>query len=290
MPISPHCWLDGQIMPVERATIGLGAAGLHYSATVFDGIRTYGGRPYLLGEHLDRLQRSAQHLGFSLPWTTDELALAVGQVQAANAQQDFYLRPIAWVEGASLGLTIDKSEVRVAIMGMPAASSLGLPLRRLSLELSQWQRPKSPAALDLAKCSSHYSLGSVALAAARSAGYDEPLMLDSGGFLCETSTANIFLRHGTVLSTPSPRPALAGLTRGRLLQLAAACGYQTREQQLVPTDALTADEIFLCGTYLEIASVYRLAVAAQTVDFGPAQAAHKLQSALSRDTAGAIHV
>ncbi len=177
----------------------------------------------------------------------------------------------------------------MAITAMPAASSLAQPLRQPSLKRSGWQRPKFPASLDLAKCSSHYALGIIALAAARSTGYDEPLMVDSDGFLGETATAKIFLRHGTLVSTPNPRPALAGITCGRLRQFAPDCGYEVRERQLVLTDALTAAEIFLCGTFIEIALVHQLAVGTQTVNFMQAQAAQKLQLALRHDTGLPIH-
>ncbi len=287
--VLPYCWIDGHIVETSQVAIGLAAPGLHYASSVFDGIRVYHGQPYQLAAHLDRFRQSAELLGLEVPWSDAELSQAVAEFCVKNILENGYLRPIAWTEGTTLGLAAAGASTRVAITGLISASTLDQPIQRLSLHLSTWQRPCFPAALDLAKSSSHYALGGVALAAARSAGYDDALLLDSAGNLCETATANVFIRSDNLLSTPSARPALAGITRARLLYLAVQSGYRVEEKRLNLDDALIADEIFICGTYLEIASVRQIATSAGVTQFQSVKAATALQAALAHETGVAAH-
>src|SRR5690606_32839537 len=104
VPEKSICWLNGEILPAEAARIPVADHGLLYGDGVFEGIRFYGGRPFRLDEHLERLLLSARAIALDIPYTRSELQCAVTDTVAAYGSGDGYLRLVATRGVGPLGL------------------------------------------------------------------------------------------------------------------------------------------------------------------------------------------
>src|SRR5687767_12358927 len=89
-------WLDGKLVPWREANVHVLTHALHYASSVFEGQRAYGGEVFKLTEHSTRLRRSAELLGFEIPWTVEQIDEACREVWPANRLKDAYIRPLAW--------------------------------------------------------------------------------------------------------------------------------------------------------------------------------------------------
>src|SRR5215216_5695545 len=99
---SKFIWMDGELVPFEKATLHFLTPALHYGAAVFEGIRAYdtakGPSVFRLKDHAERLLDSARIFGFrELPWTRDEIVEAVKQTVKANEYRDCYIRPLIYL-------------------------------------------------------------------------------------------------------------------------------------------------------------------------------------------------
>src|SRR5213082_3471780 len=98
-------WFDGELVPWRDARVHVLTHALHYASSVFEGQRAYNGVIFKLGEHIERLHRSARLLGFELPWPVDEIEAACNAVLKANGLVDAYMRPVAWRGSESMGVS-----------------------------------------------------------------------------------------------------------------------------------------------------------------------------------------
>lgn len=254
-------WYDGKIVDAEDVSVSLLSFGLQYGWGVFEGIRAYksgaGISIFRLKDHIDRLYRSASLLGLEIPFSREEICSAVRDTVAENPSAD-YIRPIAFAgEGSSLSLgTMDMpTHVAVAAVKMgeyvPGAADKGI-----NIITSPWEKPKWRAAAVSAKiCGGYVGL----IRAKRDAMYkgaDEALMLNSAGTIAEGSAENFFIVNGSTVSTPSLTSGiLGGITRDTVMKLASDLGYAVEEREMVWDEAVSADEVFMCGTALEIQAV-----------------------------------
>jgi len=226
--------------------------------SVFETTRVYGGRPFLLDEHLARFARSAVRLRLPPPDRAECIRLTE-LVIGACAETDLGLR-LYWT-GSTLAAT---------------ASSLDPELesqRRRGLRLAVV--PWSTGALASAKSMS-YAENMAAQDAAVAAGADDALLVAGDGTVLEAPTANVWWREGDRLLTPSlDLPILAGVTRGLMLELAER---ETVEGAFPLSRLLEADEVLVCSSIREVMPV--ASVDGRSFGLGPA--AHELQQALRR--------
>ena len=108
-------WFDGKLIPWREAKIHVLTHGLHYGSSVFEGIRSYGGRIFKAREHTDRLIGSARLVGFELPFSADVLDQANRDVLEGNGITDGYLRPVAWRGSEVMGVAAKQSRIHVAV-------------------------------------------------------------------------------------------------------------------------------------------------------------------------------
>ena len=238
---------------------------------VFETLRVYGGRPFRLREHLDRLAGSAARVGLEAPplIELERLAqLALGEA----ASPDCVLR-FTWTPGAP--------------GGDPAAFALVAPIpdwieparERGQRLVSLFQPRRSAPWLLPGTKSTSYAVNMAAEAEAKRRGADDAVFVDADGIVLEGPVTNIWWRRGSTLRTPSLELGiLAGETRAALVELAAACGYGIEEGAFPLADLAGADEAFTSSSVREVMPVAALDGAA--FDRGPAAAA--LQAALRR--------
>jgi branched-chain amino acid aminotransferase len=244
-------WVDGALRDPATASVHWSDHGITVGDGVFETVKLVGDRPFALGPHLDRLERSADGLMLDLPRRAlVEAAVAeVSTAWAATAGQDAVAR------------------LRITVTGGPgpAGSERGTGGPTLMVTASTMQMTREPTgvvvvpfvrnergALSGLKTTS-YAENVVALARARAAGASEAVFANSVGNLCEGTGTNVFLAvDGALVTPPLWSGCLAGVTRALLLTALEAAGRPAEERD-VPVDALaTAAEAFLVSTGREV--------------------------------------
>jgi 4-amino-4-deoxychorismate lyase len=228
---------------------------------VFETTRVYGGRPFRLDEHIERLGRSAARVRLPDPDAEECMRLADGVVKAAGVN-DLALR-FYWT-----GTTL----VAAAAPIDPALEEQRA--RGLRLAVVRW----STGALAAAKSTS-YAENMAAQDAAAERGADDALLVAHDGTVLEAPTANVWWREGERLLTPSLElPILAGVTRAVVLELAPGAGYEVEEGSFALDRLVSADEVFLTSSIREVMPVSAVDGAPIALD----GAAIALQQALRR--------
>ncbi len=251
------CWLDGKILPVEQATIPISDHGLLYGDGVFEGVRFYHRQPFLLDHHLDRLQDSARAIALEYPWDHAQFRQIVQSLIDAFDAPNGYLRILLTRGSGALGIDPRQChQPRLAIicdhldMIDPSARNQGANL------IIAATRRLPPDGLDPRIKSLNYLNHILARIEANHAGADEAILLNPQGHVAEGTADNLFIvRHGELFTPPTTDGALAGVTRGLILELARDNHIPAHERSLAPYDLYTADECFLTGTGAELIPV-----------------------------------
>ena len=254
---APVCWRNGQIVPLEQATVSVFDHGLLYGDGVFEGIRFYSGRAFRLQAHLERLFLSARAIALEIPYSIEQLTQAVIETIAAAPEANGYLRLVVTRGPGPLG--IDPSRCHSPVVFI-VADRLQLVSERVRSEgakvIIAATRRLGPDGLDPRIKSLNYLNHILARMEATHAGADEAILLNSAGRIAEGSADNIFIvQRGELLTPPVIEGALDGITRQVVLELAEKLGIKSREIPLAPYDLFTADECFLTGTGAELIPV-----------------------------------
>lgn len=250
-------WFDGQMVDWRSVNIHVLTHALHYAGAVFEGERVYGGQVFKLREHTQRLIDSAKTMGYSIPYTVEQLENATNEVIRTQKIVDGYVRPIAWRGSEMMGVAAQKNSIHVAIATWewpsyfdPEAKSKGIKLM-----MSRWKRPSPETAPVHAKTSSLYAICTMGKHEAEQNGFHDALMLDWRGQIAEATGANFFMVKNGELHTPTPDCFLDGITRRTVIDLAKARNIKVVERAIMPDELKAADEIFLVGTAAEVTAV-----------------------------------
>ena len=234
----------------------------------FETIRVYGGRPFRLGDHADRLGLSASSLALPPPDRDECMRLAVTAIEASGAA-DAGLR-LYWT-GVRLVATV--AEIPADLEDKRAR---GIRLVSLDLDVSL----DRPSWLLPGVKSTSYAVNMAAEAEAQRHGADDAVFLADGGVVLEAPISNIWWRSGTTLYTPSTEVGvLAGVTRATILELAPAAGYSVSEGAFPVGELGAAEEAFTSSSIREVLPVVELD-ARPIGDGKPGEAARALQRGL----------
>jgi branched-chain amino acid aminotransferase len=230
---------------------------MHYASSVFEGQRAYGGRIFKLREHSERLRRSAELLGFDIPWSAEEIDAACDQVLEANGLTDAYLRPVAWRGSESMGVSPKGTAPHLAIAAWnwgkyypPEKAAAGI-----RLDIAPWRRPAPYTAPVHSKAAGLYMIASLSKQHADARGFDDALMLDWRGQVAEATGANAFFVRDGVLHTPTPDCFLDGITRRTVIDLARKRGIQVEERAIWPEELESFEQFFITGSAAEVTPV-----------------------------------
>jgi branched-chain amino acid aminotransferase len=193
-----------------------------------------------------------------IPYTLEELRRATHELIAANGLRECYIRPIVFRGYGQMGLYPLDCEVDVAIAVWPWGAYLGEEGKRAGIraKVASWRRIPHDALIPHAKATGQYLNSVLAKIEASKAGYQEAILLDSRGFVCEGSGENIYaVREGVILTPPQTAGILDGINRKSVLQIARDLGYQVIERDLARAELYLADEVFLTGTAAELVPV-----------------------------------
>ena len=236
----------------------------------FETIRVYGGRPFKLAQHLDRLAGSAERIG--LP-DVNRLELEELSRQALDA---------AATPESVLRLYWTPTPVALALVSDLGDHYEELRSRGQRLISLRGVRADEPWLLPGVKSTS-YAVNMAAEAEAKRRGTDDALFVDADGTVLEGPTTNVWWRRGRTLYTPSlDLGILAGVTRATVVELAAEAGYGVEEGHFGLTELLAADEAFTSSSVREVMPVTEL----DGAPIARGEAADELQAALRRAAEG----
>jgi branched-chain amino acid aminotransferase len=253
-------YLDGNWVAPEAATVSVFDHGLLYGDGVFEGIRVYGRRVFRLDAHLGRLYDSARAIALTIPLDRAAMRTVVEDAVRRNRQVDGYLRLVVTRGRGELGID-PRSCPQPTVFCIPSDVRV-YPRERYAsgiAAITSATRQVSHESVDPRVKSLNYLKNILAKIDAEQAGAEEAILLNAAGFVAECSADNIFVARAGRLATPSPQDGgLEGITRGAVLELAAAAAIPAAETRLTRYDLYTADECFVCGTGAELMPVTRI--------------------------------
>jgi 4-amino-4-deoxychorismate lyase len=247
----------------------------------FETMRVYGGRPFRLDDHLDRLANSAEILRLPTPPAAELAELSHAAVKASGVP-DSSLR-VVWTPGRGEHDPVGFALVTAIPPGLEEERAAGLKLVSLQLAIGAIVRQHSPWLLPGVKSTS-YAINIAAQEEARRRGADDALFLSLEGIVLEGPTSNVWMLEGGTLFTPSlDLGILAGVTRRSLIEAAAGFGVAVEEGSYPLSRLLGADEVFISSSVREVMPV--IALDGQPIGTGkPGPMAARMQSALRTAT------
>jgi branched-chain amino acid aminotransferase len=253
-------WIDGELVPWEKATVHVLSHSLQRGSLIFDYMSVYqtsrGPAVFRMPEHVDRLLHSAELVG--LPLTLDAATIEAAIVTTVRANPG--------ATAVKVSAYLPSIEVDVVPLDPHVAVAIAAYDPQADINADKPAKPHRPATLSIwiektvknrredivppqAKVSGNYTSPMQAKWNARRAGYDEILLVDEDGFVAEGPTTNVFLVDADgALATPPTEKVLHGVTRSSILALAEAEGLRAHERKITPEQLAGADEVFLTGT------------------------------------------
>jgi len=255
-------WLSGSLVPWKEATVPLLSHGFSRGSAIFEVFGIHEGQKgpvaFRMEDHLKRLEKSAELMGFEIPYSTEEIGQAVSKVVSANRMGRGLIKILAyWKEEAITELVLD-SKLDVAIFSIPDSKELGLDkAKNISACFSKWRKLHPETVPVAAKACSNYVNGYLARKDAYERGFDVGIMLGTDGFVAEGSIESVFMVKDGVLKTPPLGRILSSITRLSILQAAPVLNIPTSENAILPDTLYSADEIFTSHTGIKVSAVDR---------------------------------
>jgi len=255
-------WMNGELVAYEDAKVHVLTHALHYGTGVFEGVRAYetprGTAIFRHADHIDRLFRSASLYHMEIPYSKEEIRAATHEVIVRNGFKSCYIRPLVFRGAGPMGLYPLDCPVEVIIATWEWGSYLGDEgkLNGVRAKVSSWRRIPSDSLIPSAKASGQYLNSVLAKVEADKAGYEEAILLDRNGHVCEGTGENLFVVKGGKIATPGfSNDILGGINRLAAIEIAQDLGYEVIERDVARGELYHADEIFMTGTAAELTPI-----------------------------------
>jgi branched-chain amino acid aminotransferase len=246
-------WMNGEFVAWEDAKVHVLTHGLHYGTGVFEGIRCYdteiGPAVFRHKDHIDRLYKSAELYYMPIPYTPEQIRQATLELIGKNGMRSGY---------GTMGLFPLDAPVDVTIAVWEWGAYLGDEGTRngIRAKVSSWRRISNDSLIPHAKASGQYLNSILAKIESHKAGYEEAILLDDHGFVCEGSGENIYaVRDGVIITPPQTAGILDGINRKAIIQIARDLGFEVVERDIARAELYLAEEVFLTGTAAELVPV-----------------------------------
>lgn len=260
-----YAYFGGQIVPIADAKISVMNHAFNYGTAVFGGLRGYWNdeqeqlyvfRPL---DHFTRLRNSASLMRIDVPHSEAELTqILVDLLRHEDYRQDVYIRPLAYKSDEKIGVRLHDIGNDLTIFAVPMGDYVSLD--GLHCHISAWRRVDDNAIPARGKVTGAYANSALIKSDAVLSGYDEALVLNEDGHISEASAANIFMvRNGQVITPPVTSNVLEGIVRRSIIELLQSeMNQDVVERDIDRSEIYLADEVFLCGTGVQIAGVTRI--------------------------------
>jgi len=254
--------MNGEFVSWEDAKVHVLTHGLHYGTGVFDSMRCYeterGPAEFRNAEHLERLLRSAERYYMPVPYSAEELQAATLELVARNGLRSCYIRPIVNRGYGQMGLNPLDAPVDVTIACWEWGVYLGEEgaSKGVRAKVSSWRRISPDSLIPAAKATGQYLNSVLAKIEADKAGYEEGILLDQRGMVCEGTGENLFIVKEGVIATPGfTADILGGINRMSVIQIMRDLGYTVEVRDVARGELYMADEVFMTGTAAELTPI-----------------------------------
>ena len=241
-------WFDGRLINWRDAKLHVLSHALHYASSVFEGERVYSGSIFKSREHTQRLHKSANILGFEIPYSIEQIAAAQRELVTAMGTE-------------MMGVSAQEAKIHlaIAVWEWPSYFDAEAKMKGIHLGIAKWRRPSPASAPVDSKAAGLYMICTLSKHEAEAQGLHDALMLDYRGQVAETTSANIFfVMDDGKIHTPIPDCFLDGITRRTVIDLARKRGYEIVERAIMPEDMAKATECFVTGTAAEVTPVGKI--------------------------------
>jgi branched-chain amino acid aminotransferase len=249
--------VNGSVVPAEQARVSVLDNGFLFGDAVYETLRTYGGRPFHLDRHLERLRASASRLGFAPAFGDEEFAGRIDVLLARAGNEESYVRMILSRGVGDMSYRFDRVQGPTLVIVAkpfepppPKDYVEGLAVAVVSV------RRNHPQALDPAIKSCNLLNNILAVREAQGHGAAEAILLNDSWEVAEGAGTNVFLvRGGQVATPPLAAGILPGITRRVVLDLCRELGITARQEKMDARDLTAADEVFLTSSTREVMPV-----------------------------------
>jgi branched-chain amino acid aminotransferase len=259
----PIAYFEDHFIPFAEAKLSVATHALHYGTAAFGGLR---GIPdpenprhillFRLDRHCQRLSNSAKFLHYDISAAKIE-QIITDFVRKNQPQSSFYIRPLVYSSGLGIAPRLHNLEKDFLVYGLEMGDYLAAD--GVSCRLSSWHRQEDRSFPLRGKISAAYITSALAKTEAVESGFDEAILMNSQGKVCEATGMNIFMvRHGQLITPGPEQDILEGITRESILTLAQDLGIPTVQRSIDKSELLIADEVFLTGTAAKITPVKRI--------------------------------
>ena len=259
----PIAYYKNQFVPFQNANLSIATHALHYGTGAFGGMRGIRDPQnpnqillFRLDRHTQRLSNSARFLKYDL--SAEKIQQVIIDFVKKNAPtKSFYIRPFVYTSDLGIAPRLHKIAKDFFVYGIELGDYL--PPDGISCRISSWYRQEDRSLPLRGKISGAYITSSLAKTEAVESGFDEAILMNTQGKVCEASGMNIFLvRNGKLITPGFNQDILEGITRDSVITIARDLGIETIERPVDKTELLIADEVFLSGTAAKITPVKRI--------------------------------
>lgn len=247
-PVGELLWLNGRIVPASRATVPALDRACQIGFGLFEVTRGYGGRPFRLRRHLDRLRASARRFGLPMPFGRSAEA-DVRRLLRLNRVDDAYIRLVVTAGGPGI-----RPSAMIRAIRRPAVPADWYS-KGAAIRLSSWVRDERAPLFGHKTL--NYLENVLTQEASRARGFADTVFRSTTGRLLEGCASNLFLVIGGALHTPALGHILPGVTRQVVLEIARRLRIPVRERPIPERDLERAEEAFLTNALVEVLPVVR---------------------------------
>jgi branched-chain amino acid aminotransferase len=265
-------WMNGEFVAWEDAKVHVLTHALHYGTGVFEGERCYdterGPAIFRHDDHLDRLERSAKLYYMDIPYSRAQLREATHELIARNGFRSCYIRPLVYRGHGPMGLNPLDNPVDAIIACWEWGAYLGEEGKKngIRARVSSWRRISPDSLIPMSKASGQYLNSVLAKIEAQKSGYEEAILLDDKGYVCEGTGESIYVvRDGKIYTPQATNAILWGINRMSIIEIANDLGYEVVERDITRAELPMADELFLSGTAAELTPVREI----DDIELGP---------------------
>ncbi|MFN6309414.1 MAG: branched-chain amino acid transaminase [Microcystis sp.] len=263
IPFLPLAYFENKFIPFTEAKLSIATHALHYGTAAFGGLR---GTPdpsnpgqillFRLERHCQRLSQSAKFLNYEI--TADKIyQIIIDFVKKNQCNRPFYIRPLVYSSGLGIAPRLHGIEKDFLVYGLEMDDYLAAD--GVNCRISSWYRQEDRSFPLRGKISAAYITSALAKTEAVESGFDEAILMNSQGKVCEATGMNIFIIRNGQLITPSfDQDILEGITRDSVLTIARDLGIPVIERPVDKTELFIADEVFLSGTAAKITPIKKI--------------------------------